>query len=75
MIISDKWLKKALQHKGIKGEHAYLQAIKDVIRELNKETERLNKLAVKNRDFIDNHNFIIIRDLKLNLFNTNKKKK
>lgn len=75
MILSDKWIKRALQHKGIKGEHAYLEAIKDVIKELEIEIEKTNKKYIHlgyNSTYIKRE---VLKNFKLDIFNTNKKKK
>jgi hypothetical protein len=61
MNLSYKWIKRALQHQGIKGEHAYLEAIKDVIKEIN--------------EVIEKNKYMSLKDFKLDTFNTNKKKK
>lgn len=65
MNLSDKWIKKAKQRTGIKGEHAYLEALQDVISEIDKHIEKLDKDCTKHR---------ALTDFKLKVFNTNKKK-
>lgn len=49
------WEKKALKRKGIKGEHAYLEAVQDFKKLLDKEIRKLevdhNDLAVSLDNF------------------------
>lgn len=72
MNLSDKWIKKALKHKGIKGEHAYLEAIEDVKKEFEREIEKIQK---SNLGYNSTYRKLrALEDFKLKLFNTNKKK-
>lgn len=68
--MNNYWNKKALKRKGIKGEHAYLEAIEDVKKEFDKEIKRLEK--EKEKFFITTpYTYYIksINDFKLKLFN------
>lgn len=40
------WKRKALKHKGIKGEHAYLEAVEDFEKILKKTIKNLGKSSI-----------------------------
>ena len=73
MIISDKWIKKALKHQGIKSEHAYIEAIKEICEEIDLEINRLKKLANETGSLRYKNAAKNLEDFKLNNLNTNKK--
>lgn len=58
------WINKALKRIGIKGEHAYLEAIEDVKKEFDKEIAELEK----NVNMSLTYKISVLRDFKLKLF-------